>query len=189
MNTAGPTGAGDPRAFTDAPVIAALNGIVVRALIGFSVVAGYASLPLLLRLDPPVHAAFHFLLPAGWVAYAILTAARLILRPAPHEPDVWPRAAEVDSALAGLARRVSAAMTIGWLVAVAAVIVQHHLTSPREVFVTFGIIVPLTFAAWLLAVLAWSGWCRASLARAEHTATDRLRRYWRHVAEPEPKGP
>ncbi len=184
MNTADPTGSSDPRTYLEAPVIAALNAIVVRALIGFSVVAGYASVPLIFRLDPHIHEALHLLLPAGWLVYAGVTAARLILRPSPPEPDPWARAAEVDSALVHVARRLSAVMTVGWLASVAAVIVHHHLTSPREVFVTFGIMVPLTSVAWLLAVLAWRSWCRASLTRAEHKATERLRRYWSHLAQP-----
>lgn len=184
VNNADSSSASDRRSFIEAPVIAALNGITVRAVIGFSVVAASASLPLILRLDALFHEAFHFLLLVGWLVYAALTAALLILRPPPPEPDVWVRAAEVDSALVRFARRVSALMMVGWLASVAAVLVHHHLTSPREVFVTLGIIVPLTFAAWLLAVLAWSSWCRASLARAEHDAADRLRRYWRRVAQP-----
>ena len=174
----------DPRSFIAAPVVAALNGIVVRALIGLSVVAASASAPLILRLDLPFHTAFHFFLPVAWVVYAALTAAILILRPPPREADVWGRATEVDSSLVRFARRVSALMMVGWLASVAVVLVHHHLTSPREIFVTVGIIIPLTVASWLLAVLAWSGWCRASLARAEQDAADRLRRYWTGVAHP-----
>jgi hypothetical protein len=168
----------DPRTFIEAPVLGALNGIVIRAVIGFSLVAAGASFPLLLHLDPPIHQAFHFLVPAGWVVYAALVGALFLLRPPPPEPDVWARAAEVDPALARFAQRVSAVMLAGWLLAFAAVLVHHHLTSPREVFVTIGIIVPLTFAAWLLAAIAWTGSCRATLARAEHEASGRLRRYW-----------
>jgi len=184
MNKVDPSAANDPRSFIEAPVIAALNGIVVRALIGLCVVAASASVPLILRMDVPYHKAFHFLLPIGWVVYAALTAALLILRPPPHEPDVWGRAVEVDAALVRFTRRVSVLMTVGWIASVTVVLVHHHLTSEREIFVTLGIIVPLTFAAWLLAVLAWNSWCRASLARAEHDAADRLRRYWTRVAQP-----
>lgn len=165
-------------------MIAALNGVIVRALIGLGVVAASASVPLILRLELPFHTAFHFLLPVAWAAYAALTAGTLIFRPPPREADVWGRAAEVDASLVRFARRISAVMTIGWLASVAVVLVHHHLNSPREIFVTVGIIIPLTIASWLLAVLAWNSWCRAALARAEHDAAGRLRRYWTGVAHP-----
>ncbi len=184
MTTADSSGGNDPRSFTQAPVLAALNGIIVRALIGLSLVAASASVPLILRLDLPFHTAFHFLLPVGWTLFAALTAVTLMLRPAPREADVWGRAAEVDASLVRFARGVSAFMAVGWLASVAVVLVHHHLTSPREIFVTVGIIIPLTIASWLLAVLAWNGWCRAALAHAEHDAAERLRRYWKGLAHP-----
>lgn len=184
MNAADSSVAGDPRDFIEAPVIAALNRIVVRALIGLCVVAASASVPLILRLDSPFHKAFHFALPAAWVVYAVVTAAMHVLRPPPPEADVWGRAAEADASLVRFTRRVSALMTVGWLASIAVVIVHHHLTSPREIFVTVGIIVPITVATWVLAVFAWSHSCRASLARAEHDAAERLRRYWTVVARP-----
>ena len=168
----------DPRSFIEAPVVAALNGIVARALIGLSVVGASATLPVILRMDIRFDHRYHFLLPVAWVVYAALTAAILILRPPPREADVWDRAAEVDASLARLARRTSTLMMTGWLASVAVALSLHHLVSAREVLVTLGIVVPLTFDAWLLAVLAWNAWCRASLARAEHDAADRLRRYW-----------
>jgi len=165
-------------------VVAALHGIVLRAYAGMALVAVGALAPLILHLDPPIHQATHFLIPAAWVAFAIITAELLALRPAPVERDAWARAAEVDPDLARYARRVAALMKLGWLAALAAVLVHHHLTTPREIFVTLGIIVPLTLAAWILAVLAWNAWCGVSLARAEHEASGRLRRYWSRMAPP-----
>lgn len=171
----------DPRGFVDATIVAALDSIVTRATIGFVVVAAFASLPLIFRMQAPAHAAFHFLVPVGWLVYALVTGVLLAWKRAPREPDVWERAARVDPGLTRLARRVSAVMTVGWLASLGAVLVHHHLTSPREIFVTLGIIVPLTLATWILAVIAWNGWCHASLARAEHEASERLRQYWRQV--------
>lgn len=174
----------DPRSQVEAPVVAALHGIAIRALAGLGIVAVAALAPLILHLDPPIHQATHFIIPAAWVAFAAITAAVLALRPAPSEPQPWARAAEVDIDLVRYVRRVSALMTLGWLAAMAGVLVHHHLTSPREVFVTAGIILPLTLAAWILAVLAWNAWSRASLARAEHEASGRLREYWSRTAPP-----
>jgi hypothetical protein len=72
-------------------------------------------------------------------------------------------------------------MTVGWLAAVGAVLVHHHLSSPDQVLATVLVDVPLTIAIWLLAVLAWTSWCRATLARAQDAAAHRLRRYWSEV--------
>lgn len=172
----------DPRRFAEQPVVRALNRIAVRALIGFVVVAAFATIPAIARLDERIHQAFDVAVPLGWLAYAVVTAALLALRPAPHEPNVWSRAAEVEPELTRFARRLSALMTLGWLVAVGAVIVNHHLGSPDEAAYTLLVALPITLAAWLLAVSAWRAWCRATLARGEHAALERLRLYWAGVA-------
>jgi energy-converting hydrogenase Eha subunit A len=172
----------DPRRFAEEPVVRALNGIALRALIGFVIVAAIATIPAIARLDEPIREAFHVAVPLAWLTYAVVTGALLALRPAPHEPSVWSRAAEVDPDLARFARRLSALMTIGWLVAVGAVIVNHHLGSPDDAAYTLLVALPITLAAWLLAVSAWRAWCRAALARGEHAALERLRLYWAGVA-------
>ncbi len=174
----------DPRNQVEAPVVGALHEIVTRAYIGLGVVAAASLAPLILHLEPPIHQLTHFVIPGGWVVYAAVTAALLNLRGAPAEADPWGRAVEVNHDLVRYARRISTLMLLGWLAALAAVLLHHHLTSPREIFITLGIIVPLTLAAWLLALLAWGAWCRATLARAEHEASDRLRRYWSGMAPP-----
>lgn len=168
----------DPRGFVQAPVVQALTRIVVLALLGFVTVAGFATLPLVLKLDPAIHETFHIAVPAAWVAISVLIGLHLILRPAPDEPNVWDRAADAEPELTRLARLVSGVMTIGWLVAMGAVIVNHHLGSPHQAAFTFLVTVPASFAVWFLVVMAWSAWCRALLARAEHAADLRLKRYW-----------
>ncbi len=179
-----PDVAGDPREQVEAPVVDALHGIAVRAYVGLAVVAVASLAPLILHLEPPIHQLTHFVVPGGWVAYAALTAGLLTLRATPVEVDPWGRAREVDPDLVRYVRRVSTLMLVGWLAALVGVLVHHHLTSPREIFVTLGIIVPLTLAAWLLAALAWRAWCHATLARAEDEASSRLRRYWSGMAPP-----
>jgi hypothetical protein len=181
MSPGRPTSELDPRSFIDAPVIDALNGIVLRAVVGFTLVAAFASVPLIVQMDEPFHDAFHILLPIGAVVYSLATGALLLLRPAPTGPDAWSGAKEVDPALVRFARRVSLCMTVGWLAAVGAVLVHHHLSSPDQVLATVLVDVPLTIAIWLLAVLAWTSWCRATLARAQDAAAHRLRRYWSEV--------
>ncbi len=178
------TTATDAQTFVDAPVISALNRIAVVGIIGFAVVAGFAAIPLIFELEHTVHEAFHLLVPAVWLALAALVLLWRIVRPPPAgEHDIWARAAQVDPSLTRYARLVSTLMIIGWLVSFGAVIVHHHLATERSTFVTFGILVPLTAAAWILAVVAWTTWCRATLARAEHTAADRLRDYMTEMAK------
>jgi hypothetical protein len=181
MNPGRPTSELDPRSFVEAPVIDALNGIVLRAVAGFTLVAALASVPLIVRMDAPVHEVFHILLPIGAVVYSLATGALLLLRPAPPGPDAWSGAKEADPALVRFARRVSMFMIVGWLAAVGAVLGHHHLSSPDQVLATVLVDVPLTIAIWLLAVLAWSSWCRATLARAQDATAHRLRRYWSGV--------
>lgn len=161
-----------------------MNFLVISALVGFSVVAAFATFPLILHLDGAIHQAFHFLVPAAWVVYAAVVGALLVLRPAPREPDVWGRATAVDPGLARFTRRVMWVMLAGWLATFAVILVHHHLMSPRDVFVTLGIVVPLTLAAWICAAVAWTGWARSVLARAEHEADSRLRRHMQQLAQP-----
>lgn len=176
----------EARSYVDAPIVAALNRIAVVGIIGFVVVAGFASVPLLFEMDPAIHQAFHLLVPAAWLALAALVLVWLMVRPIPHEHDVWARAAHAEPSLTRYARLVSILMMLGWVVSFAVVIAHHHLHSPRSTFITFGILVPLTLAAWILAVVAWNAWCRATLARAEHQAADRLRMYWTQLARTKP---
>lgn len=170
-------------AFARAPITAALNRIAIRALAGFLLVAGAALVPLIVPLDPGVHEGFHVVLPFAGVAFAVITGAFLMLRPSPPEPEAWPRAAAADPEMTTFARRVSILMTVGWLVSMGAVFMHHHLGTQKDVVMTLAVDVPLTLAVWILAVFAWNSWCRAHLARAEREADDRLREYWRSVAE------
>lgn len=172
----------DPESFVNAPIVAALNGIVVRALIGFGAVATLTTVPLLVPLDPAIHELVHLALPIGWVAYAIATALLLAFRPIPADGDPWRRAVEVDPGLAGMARLTSTIMQVGWVACVAAVLVHHHLASPSAVLATFVVDIPLMLAVWILATFAWAQWCRRCLASAEREWTRRLRWYWARAA-------
>lgn len=172
----------DPESFVNAPIVVALNGIVVRALVGFGAVATLTTVPLLIRLDPAIHELVHLALPIGWVAYAIATALFFAFRPIPADGDPWRRAAEVDPGLAGMARLMSTIMQVGWVACVAAVLVHHHLTSPATVLATFIVDIPLLLGVWILAAFAWTQWCRRSLAAAEREWTSRLRSYWARAA-------
>jgi hypothetical protein len=170
----------------EAPVITALNGIIVRAVVGFILVAALTSLPLLVHLEGPVHEAVHLLLPAGWVVYAVLTGTGLLLRPGYHDGDgdPWLNAAQIDPGHARFARALSLFMLLGWAVSVAAMLVHHHLGTNAAIQRTLLVDVPIMFAVWGLASFAWTRWCAHALARAEAQSTDRLREYWAAVASP-----
>lgn len=72
-------------------------------------------------------------------------------------------------------------MLVGWLASVAAVLIDHHLTSVVAAVGTLLIDVPIMGGAWVFAAAAWRRTCRVSLARVE-SAADGLRDYWRGVA-------
>lgn len=167
-------------------MIAALNGIVTRAVIGFVLVAALASLPLLVHLEGAVHEAVHLLLPAGWVVYALLTGVTLLLRPAYHEADgdPWLNAAQIDPGHARFARALSLFMLLGWALSVAAMLVHHHLGTDAAIQRTLLVDVPIMVAVWGLAAFAWMRWCVHALARAESESSQRLREYWSAVARP-----
>ena len=170
----------DPRAAVRAPFVTALNGIIVRAALGFAVVAALTAFPLLVRLDDTVHTAVHLVLPIGWLAYAAIAGMRN-RRSGPVVGEPWAHAAEAEPALTRYAAAISGFMIGGWLAAVVAVLVHHHLSTPTQVALTFALYVPSLLVPWALASWAWARRCRHVLARAEARANDLLRVYWQGV--------
>ena len=161
-----------------APIVAALNAIVWRGVIGFAVVAGVAALPLVIHLDDTVHFAAHVALPAGWVAYAVISTAAAFVRRERVEGDPWQAAAEADPSLAAFARMVTGFMIGGWLASVAGVMVHHHLSTTQDILRTLSVDLPVLLGAWAAASWAWTRASRRSLARAVVDAAGRFRRYW-----------
>jgi len=167
----------DPRAHLEAPIVAALNGIVRRGVIGFALVAAVAALPLLVHLDDSVHFAAHVALPAGWVAYAIISVVLAYLRRQRVQGDPWHAAAEADPSLTAFARMVTGFMIGGWLAAVVGVIVHHHVSTTQDILRTLSVDLPVLLGAWGLASWAWTRAARRSLARAVADSEGRFRRY------------
>lgn len=168
----------DPRALVQAPIVAALNGIVWRGVIGFGLVAGVAALPLVVRLDDTVHFAAHLALPAGWVAYAVISTIIGVIRRHRVEGDPWRPAAEADPSLTAFARMVTGFMIGGWLATVAGVIVHHHLSTTQDILRTLSVDLPVLLVAWGLASFAWTRAARHRLARAVEDSAGRFRSYW-----------
>lgn len=168
----------DPRQLVQAPIVGALNGIVWRGVVGFALVAGVAALPLVVQLDDTVHFAAHVALPAGWVAYAIISTIVAYLRRQRVEGDPWHAAAEADPSLTAFARMVTGFMIGGWLASVVGVIVHHHLSTTQDILRTLSVDIPVLLGAWGLASWAWTRAARRALARATAESAGRFRRYW-----------
>lgn len=168
----------DPRALVQAPIVAALNGIVWRGVIGFVVVAGVAALPLVVHLDDTVHFAVHVALPAGWVAYAAISTIVALVRRERVEGDPWHVAAEGDPSLTAFARMVTGFMIGGWLASVVGVIVHHHVSTTQDILRTLSVDLPVLLGAWGLGSWAWTRASRRSLGRAVADSARRFRRYW-----------
>lgn len=168
----------DPRAVVQAPIVAALDGIVWRGVIGFAVVAAVAALPLVVHLDDTVHFAAHVALPAGWVGYAVISMIVAAVRRERVEDDPWHAASEADPSLASFARMVTGFMIGGWLAAVVGVIVHHHLSTTQDILRTLSVDLPVLLVAWAIASWAWTRASRRSLARAVAASADRFRAYW-----------
>jgi hypothetical protein len=168
----------DPRALVQAPIVAALNGIVWRGVIGFALVAGIAAIPLVVHLDDTVHFAAHVALPAGWVAYAVISTIIATVRRERVEGDPWHAAAEADPSLSAFARMVTGFMIGGWLATVVGVIVHHHLSTTQDILRTLSVDLPVLLGAWAIASWAWTRASRRSLARAVLDSADRFRQYW-----------
>ena len=168
----------DPRALVQAPIVAALNGIVWRGVIGFAVVAGVAALPLVVHLDDTIHFAAHVALPVGWVAYAAISTVIAFVRRQRVEGDPWHAAAEADPSLTAFARMVTGFMIGGWLASVVGVIVHHHLSTTQDILRTLSMDLPVLLASWAFASWAWSRASRRSLARAVADSAGRFRQYW-----------
>ena len=170
--------AADPRALVQAPIVAALNRIVWRGVVGFAAVAAVAALPLIVELDDRVHFAAHVALPAGWVAYAVISWSLAHVRREHVEGDPWLAAAEADPSLTAFARMVTGFMIGGWLASVVGVIVHHHVSTAQDVLRTLSVDLPVLLAAWALASWTWTRASRRALARAVADSAGRFRRYW-----------
>lgn len=172
----------DPREAVRAPVVGALDRIMVLAAAGFVLVTGAVAVPLLLDLAPEVREAVRLSLPVGWFAYAVITGLWFLARRPRIEGNAWQRAWEMDHAVARMSRLVSSLMLAGWLAAIAALVANDYLADPSSALMTLGVELPALLAGWILAALAWSAWTAAHLGQAEKASEEAFRRYWTAVA-------
>lgn len=170
----------DPRALVHAPYVEALNGIIVRATLGFAVVAAVTTLPLLVQFDDAFHGAIHLALPVGWLAYAAIVAI-LARRAGPIADNPWAQAWAAEPGLTSFAVIVVGFMIGGWLAAVVAFLAHHHLSTPADIARTIALDAPALLVPWAAASWAFVQRSRRSLVRAEARVNDLFRLYWEGI--------
>jgi hypothetical protein len=94
----------------------------------------------------------------------------------------WHRAREIDGDDASLGLLVAGWVPVGLLLATG-LLLWPHMTDPDPATAVAWVVMALPPVAlgWLMATSAWLDACRDDLARAEHEADARLRRYWAGV--------
>ena len=140
----------------------ALDGIVFRTVLSFVAVAVVTSVPLVMHLQPTVHAAAHAVLPAGWTLYALAIWLHERGRPVIAN-DPWRASREIDPGGARAARIAAVGLPIGWIAAAIGLLV-HHLGTTGGAVEVLGIDLPMLAVGWFLACWAWWASTRRALA-------------------------
>jgi hypothetical protein len=168
----------DPAGVTE-PVVRALDALIVGAAasFGLSVVAVFATA---LAAEGQVHAIAHLSLP-GLMGLVIVTrGVRLLRRHSEPRDDAWNRARAVSSFDSYLARLLSIAVPLAWLIGGGAILVRHA-PAFHGLFVGVGFWLPLGAALWILASFAWMDACRDRIAAGLDKSDLRFRDYWRDI--------
>jgi hypothetical protein len=171
----------DPASVTE-PVARALDALIVGAAASFvlSVAAVFATA---FALEGQVHAIAHLSLPGMMGLVIVIRGVQFVRRhPEPRE-DAWVRARAVSAFDAHLARVLSIAVPLAWLVGSGAILVRHAPLR-HDVFVTLGLWLPLGAALWILATFAWTDACRDRIAAGLDESDRRFRDYWRDIGRP-----
>jgi hypothetical protein len=168
----------DPAGVTE-PVARALDALIVGAAASFvlSLAAVFATV---LAAEGHVHAIAHLSLP-GLMGLVIVIRGVQFLRqhPEPRE-DAWARARAVSAFDSHLARVLSIAVPLAWLVGSGAILVRHAPVH-HDLFVTLGLWLPLGAALWILATFAWTDACRDRIAAGLDESDRKFRDYWRDI--------
>jgi hypothetical protein len=168
----------DPAGVTE-PVVRALDALIVGAAASFvlSIAAVFATL---LAAEGQIHAIAHLSLP-GLMGLVIVVRGVQFLRrhPTPRE-DAWASAGAVNAFDSQLARVLSIAVPLAWLVGSGAILVRHAPVH-HDLFVALGLWLPLGAALWILATFAWTDACRDRIAAGLDESDRRFRDYWRDI--------
>jgi hypothetical protein len=161
------------------PVVRALDGLIVGAALSFglSVVAVFATA---FAIEGNAHAIAHLSLPGLMGLVIVVRGVHLLRRHPQSREDAWTRAGVVSSFDSHLARVLSIAVPLAWLVGSGAILVRHA-DMLQDVLVGVGILLPLGAVLWILATFAWTDACRDRIAAGVDESDRRFREYWRDI--------
>lgn len=168
----------DPAGVTE-PVVRALDALIVGAAASFvlSIAAVFATV---FAAEGQIHAIAHLSLPGLMGLVVVMRGLQFLRRhPKPRE-DAWSRAVAVSAFDSQLARVLSIAVPLAWLVGSGAILVRHAPVH-HDLFVTLGLWLPLGAALWILATFAWTDACRDRIAAGVDESDRRFRDYWRDI--------
>ena len=171
----------DPAGVTE-PVARALDALIVGAAASFvlSIAAVFATV---LAAEGQVHAIAHLSLPGLMGLVIVIRGMRLLRRHPEPQDDAWARARAVSAFDSHLARVLSIAVPLAWLVGSGAILVRHA-PAFHDVFVGVGLWLPLGAALWILATFAWTDACRDRVAAGLDESDRKFRDYWRDIGLP-----
>lgn len=171
----------DPASVSE-PIARALDGLIIGAALSFalSVVAVFATV---FAIEGNAHAIAHLSLP-GLMGLVIAVRGVHMLRrhPAARE-DAWTRAGAVSSFDSHLARVLSIAVPLAWLVGSGAILVRHA-DMLQDMLIGVGLWLPLGAVLWILATFAWMDACRDRIGTGLDESDRRFREYWREIGLP-----
>lgn len=168
----------DPAGVTE-PVMRALDALIVGAAASFvlSIAAVFATV---FAAEGHVHAIAHLSLPGLMGLVIVIRGMHLLRRHAEPREDAWARARAVSAFDSHLARVLSIAVPLAWLVGSGAILARHAPVH-HDLFVTLGFWLPLGAALWILATFAWTDACRDKIAAGLDESDRRFRDYWRDI--------
>jgi hypothetical protein len=171
----------DPAGVSE-PITRALDGLIVGAAFSFglSVVAVFATV---FAIEGNAHAIAHLSLPGLMVLVIVVRGVHLLRRHAESREDAWTRAGAVSSFDSHLARVLSIAVPLAWLVGSGAILVRHA-DMLHDLLVGVGIWLPLGAVLWILATFAWTDACRDRIGAGLDESDRRFREYWREIGLP-----
>jgi len=171
----------DPAGVTE-PVVHALDALIVGAAasFGLSVVAVFATA---FAAEGHVHAIAHLSLPGLMGLVIVIRGVQLLRRHPEPRDDAWIRARGVSAFDSHLARVLSIAVPLAWLVGSGAILVRHA-PAFHDMFPGVGLWLPLGAALWILATFAWTDACRDRIAAGLDESDRRFRDYWRDIGLP-----
>jgi hypothetical protein len=113
----------------------------------------------------------------------VVRGVRLLRRHTEPRHDAWSRARAVSSFDSQLARILSIAVPLAWLIGSGAILVRHA-SALHDLLVGGGLWLPIGAALWILATFAWTDACRDKIAAGLDESDRKFRVYWRDIGRP-----